>query len=76
MESRVTRILQAQEPGGPTTLTLENGEQLKTGYVIDAISRASPTSSYLPLGAVDKEGYVKINSQYAQPSLTRCVLHS
>ena len=64
MESRVTRILQPQEENGASTLQLANGEKIKAGYVIDAISRASPTSSYLPLGAVDKEGYVKINAQY------------
>lgn len=57
--ARVTRI--ATEESGMSTLTLSDGRQIRAGHVIDAISRSSPTTGYLPSGAVDKEGYVKID---------------
>lgn len=63
LNSRVTRI--SQEDSGVSTLTLADGTQMRAGHVIDAISRSSTTTGYLPSGAVDKEGYVKINPRYA-----------
>ncbi|KAJ5746847.1 uncharacterized protein N7511_008543 [Penicillium nucicola] len=40
-------------------LTLGDGRQLKTGYVLNAISQPIPTSTYLPKEALDEEGYIK-----------------
>ncbi|KAL1954141.1 hypothetical protein VTO42DRAFT_1721 [Malbranchea cinnamomea] len=61
LDSRVTRI--APGENGASILTLASGRQIRAGHVIDAISRSSPTTSYLPAAALNKEGYVKINSQ-------------
>lgn len=65
--SRVSRTSQtSEETGSPSssTITLADGRQIETGHVIDAISRSSPTSYYLPGNVLDKEGYVKINARY------------
>ncbi|KAK1141907.1 hypothetical protein N8T08_008420 [Aspergillus melleus] len=45
------------------TLTLSDGRQLQTSHVINAVSRFSPTTSYLPDAACDEEGYVYITPQ-------------
>jgi thioredoxin reductase len=45
-------------------LTLKNGKEITTGYVIEAISRSIPSTSYLPEVALDSEGYVKIGPTY------------
>ncbi|OGE55891.1 hypothetical protein PENARI_c003G01832 [Penicillium arizonense] len=42
------------------TLKLSNGEEINADYVINAVSKFSPTSSYLPSGACDSEGYIRI----------------
>jgi NADH dehydrogenase FAD-containing subunit len=42
------------------TLKLSNGEELKADHVINAVSKFTPTSSYLPRGACDPEGYIRI----------------
>ncbi|KAL2369814.1 oxidation resistance protein 1 [Blastomyces gilchristii] len=64
MGSRVIDTTQAQLNGNITpsyTLTLANGRTVKAGYVINAISKYSPTTTYLPSSVLDKEGYVKVN---------------
>ncbi|KAJ5666587.1 hypothetical protein N7462_010996 [Penicillium macrosclerotiorum] len=43
-------------------LTLGDGRKLRTGYVLNAISRSAPTSNYLSPEALDEEGYVKIHA--------------
>ena len=63
--SRVSRICQASDEDGYSTITLSDGRQIEAGHVIDAISRSCPTSHYLPSDTLDKEGYVKINARYA-----------
>ncbi|KAK1139922.1 hypothetical protein N8T08_011083 [Aspergillus melleus] len=45
-------------------LTLSNGMQLKTGHVMNAVSKCIPTSSYLPKETLTQDGYVDI-----QPTL-------
>ncbi|PLB43469.1 FAD/NAD(P)-binding domain-containing protein [Aspergillus steynii IBT 23096] len=45
------------------TLTLSDGRQLQASHVINAVSRFSPTTSYLPDAACDEEGYVHITPQ-------------
>ncbi|PGH36457.1 hypothetical protein GX50_00642 [[Emmonsia] crescens] len=65
MGSRVTGTSQTQPKGSTTpsyTLTLADGRTVKAGYVINAISKYSPTTTYLPSPVLDKEGYVKVNS--------------
>ncbi|KNG88504.1 putative apoptosis inducing factor [Aspergillus nomiae NRRL 13137] len=50
-------------------LTLANGTKLRAGHIMNAVSKSSPTSSYLPKDALTEEGYVKIrpNLQFANP---------
>ncbi|OJD11676.1 hypothetical protein AJ78_07601 [Emergomyces pasteurianus Ep9510] len=63
--SRVLDTVPTQAKGITTpsyTLTLGDGRTVKAGYVINAISKYSPTTSYLPSTVLDKEGYVKVNS--------------
>lgn len=64
LNSRVTQISPKTSDNGTssgTTLTLANGSTLEAGYVINAISKFSPTSSYLPPAVIDKEGYVVVH---------------
>jgi thioredoxin reductase len=42
-------------------LTLSDGRQLKTGYVLSAISQSVPTSTYLPKEVLNEEGYIKVH---------------
>jgi NADH dehydrogenase FAD-containing subunit len=44
-------------------LTFTNGHKMKTSEVIMAISRSTPTTTYLPQEVLDEEGYVKINAK-------------
>ncbi|EER37011.1 conserved hypothetical protein [Histoplasma capsulatum H143] len=63
--SRVIRTTQTELNGAATpsyTLSLTDGRTIKAGYVINAISKYSPTTAYLPSSVLDKEGYVKVNS--------------
>ncbi|KAJ5998147.1 hypothetical protein N7499_005474 [Penicillium canescens] len=43
------------------SLTLSDGRQLKTGYVVSAISQSIPTSTYLPKEVLNEEGYIKVH---------------
>lgn len=57
------RVVHVTELGGPdetTTLTLSDGETLKTSFIINAISHATPTSIYLPKSVLTSEGHIKI----------------
>lgn len=45
-------------------LTLSDGTQLKTGHVMNAVSKCIPTSSYLPKDALTQDGYVDIQPTY------------
>ncbi|KAL4891456.1 hypothetical protein BDV59DRAFT_182692 [Aspergillus ambiguus] len=61
MGARVQETITAKSATGTTyTLKLSDGRELTAGHVINAVSRFSPTSSYLPAGAVDEEGYIRI----------------
>ncbi|KAJ5485735.1 hypothetical protein N7530_000035 [Penicillium desertorum] len=42
-------------------LTLSDGQQLKTGHVLNAVSQSIPTSTYLPREALNEEGYIKVH---------------
>ncbi|OQE20187.1 hypothetical protein PENFLA_c017G06901 [Penicillium flavigenum] len=42
-------------------LTLSDGQQLKTGHVLNAVSQSVPTSTYLPKEALNEEGYIKVH---------------
>ncbi|KAJ5188232.1 FAD-dependent pyridine nucleotide-disulfide oxidoreductase [Penicillium cf. griseofulvum] len=42
-------------------LTLSDGQQLKAGHVLNAVSQSIPTSTYLPKEALNEEGYVKVH---------------
>lgn len=61
---RVTDTTAVQSDDGSTfwELTLSGGQQIVAGHVITAVSRSTPTSSYLPSAALDKDGYVKIDA--------------
>lgn len=61
---RVNHISEPDATDGTITLTLSNGEDINTSFVIHAISHATPTSGYLPDSVLDEERYVKI-----QPTL-------
>ncbi|KAF7125666.1 hypothetical protein CNMCM5793_001905 [Aspergillus hiratsukae] len=49
-------------------LTLADGRVIKAGHVLSAVSRCSPTSSYLPPQALDDEGHVRIQPSLQFPS--------
>jgi thioredoxin reductase len=42
-------------------LTLSDGQQLKTGHVLNAVSQSVPTSTYLSKEALNEEGYIKVH---------------
>ncbi|KAK2746925.1 oxidation resistance protein 1 [Onygenales sp. PD_40] len=71
MGHRVTETSPAESskelPVGGYTITLADGSTVKAGYVINAISKYSPTTSYLPSAVLDKEGYVRINASLNFP---------
>lgn len=54
-----------QEDG--TEVTLEGGETLRAGLVIMAVSKATPSTEFLPGGALDGEGYVKVRPNLMFP---------
>jgi NADH dehydrogenase FAD-containing subunit len=68
------RVLETSEAKGVDgrivhKVTLQNGSSLTAGKVIYAISRNSPTSSYLPARTLNEEGEVKINNLYVHSSV-------
>ncbi|KAE8356001.1 hypothetical protein BDV28DRAFT_162097 [Aspergillus coremiiformis] len=62
-----TTAVETEQGKRTWNLTLADGTKLKAGHIINAISRSSPTSLYLPKEGLDEEGYVKIrpNLQFA-----------
>ncbi|EEH21507.1 hypothetical protein PABG_03724 [Paracoccidioides brasiliensis Pb03] len=65
MGSRVAETTQTQSKEGVPPIhivKLANGRTMEASYVINAISKYSPTTSYLPNSVLDREGYVKINA--------------
>lgn len=59
---RVSRISEPDAADGRITVILSDGENVSTSFVIHAISRAMPTSGYLPDTVLDEEGHVKVQS--------------
>lgn len=59
-----TTATQTDDRSKSWRLTLSGGQQIAAGHVITAISRSTPTSTYLPSAALDKDGYVKIDTSY------------
>ncbi|KAH0367910.1 FAD/NAD(P)-binding domain-containing protein, partial [Aureobasidium melanogenum] len=57
-----TTAVQADDGSKSWRLTLSGGKQIAAGHVITAISRSTPTSTYLPSAALDKDGFVKIDA--------------
>jgi NADPH-dependent 2,4-dienoyl-CoA reductase/sulfur reductase-like enzyme len=53
-------ILATDSNAGKYTLKLSDGRELRADHVINAVSRFTPTSSYLPKDACDPEGYIRI----------------
>ncbi|KIW21630.1 hypothetical protein PV08_02210 [Exophiala spinifera] len=51
---------QSEEGDAISELTLADNSTLRAGYVIHAISRSIPSTTYLPASARDNEGYVKV----------------
>ncbi|KAI6466472.1 hypothetical protein MCOR06_011432 [Pyricularia oryzae] len=56
-----------EDGGKAVEARFENGHRLVVDNVIMAISKSVPTSSYLPVEALDVEGYVKIQPSIAFP---------
>ncbi|KAH0353973.1 FAD/NAD(P)-binding domain-containing protein, partial [Aureobasidium melanogenum] len=57
-----TTAVQTDDGSKSWRLTLSGGQQIAAGHVITAISRSTPTSTYLPPTVLDKDGYVKIDA--------------
>lgn len=53
-----------EKTGRVWSLTLADGRIIKAGHVLSAVSRCTPTSSYLPPQALDEEGHVRIRPSY------------
>lgn len=64
MEHRLTRS-KVQTRDGCTWYDLEftNGHKMSTSKVIHAMSRSSPSTSFLPLSAKDTKGFVKVQAK-------------
>lgn len=62
MSTRVTNIEKKDEK--TSVLSLSDGRQITCSLVINAISKFTPTSSYLPASILDDNGYVKIKAKY------------
>lgn len=50
-----------------TRVTFAGGETMLADKVVMAVSRAVPTTTYLPSAVLDEEGYVRIHARYADP---------
>ncbi|KAG9538412.1 FAD/NAD(P)-binding domain-containing protein, partial [Aureobasidium melanogenum] len=57
-----TTAVQTDDGSKSWRLTLSGGQQIAAGHVITAISRSTPTSTYLPSTVLDKDDYVKIDA--------------
>jgi thioredoxin reductase len=44
-------------------LRLSDQSRVRTGHVIQAVSRSISTTTYLPQSALDEEGYVKVTAR-------------
>lgn len=67
MGVRVTKVLRREthQPGSTEyQVTLSDGRDIKAGFVINAVSKFAPTTSYLPIDVLDEDGYVKIKPKY------------
>ena len=53
-----------------TKVIFENGDAMMVDQVVWAISKALPTSQYLPPAALDADGYVKISPRYNPPPVS------
>ncbi|TQB68712.1 hypothetical protein MPDQ_002892 [Monascus purpureus] len=65
MSTRVTNIEKKDEK--TSVLSLSDGRQITCSLVINAISKFTPTSSYLPASILDDNGYVKIKANLEFP---------
>ncbi|WYZ44795.1 hypothetical protein EsH8_VIII_000111 [Colletotrichum jinshuiense] len=67
MEHRLTRS-KVQTRDGCTWYDLEftNGHKMSTSKVIHAMSRSSPSTSFLPLSAKDTKGFVKVQAKFKE----------
>lgn len=50
-----------------TRVTFAGGETMLADKVVMAVSRAVPTTTYLPSAVLDEEGYVRIHAKYVYP---------
>ncbi|KAB8232458.1 putative pyridine nucleotide-disulfide oxidoreductase AMID-like [Aspergillus alliaceus] len=64
-----TTAVEAEDGKRKWNLILADGKKLQAGHIMNAVSKGSPTSSYLPKNALNEDGYVKIrpNLQFANP---------
>lgn len=59
-----------------TSLTLSNGETLTAGKVIFCTAKPTARTDWLPSTVLDKNGYVRVNSEYARPPTSSFVYSS
>lgn len=64
-----TTAVDAEDQRRAWRLTLSDGRQVTTGLVLSAISRCTPTSTYLPQKALNEDGYIKVQPSYVGFSL-------
>lgn len=58
--ARVTSTVPSATDPSTQNLTLSNNTTLTASHVITAISKSTPTTTYLPIASLDAEGFVKI----------------
>lgn len=63
-----TREVASPEGGRPLTeISFTDGETMRAGQVIMAVSKAIPSTGFLPREAIDEEGYVKVRPNLMFP---------
>ncbi|KAJ9144963.1 Apoptosis-inducing factor 2 [Pleurostoma richardsiae] len=70
LKHRVDKVDHITEPDGSASniITFTNREEITAGYVVNAISRAVPSTSYLPEQFLDESGYARIRADLSVAS--------
>lgn len=59
-----TRVVDIQDtPNSQQLVLLSNGVRLSAGYVLKAVSKPVPSTSFLPRGVLDPNGYVFVTKR-------------
>ena len=70
------RVLESTTNGSTTELKLDNGESIRAGKVIYAISKSIPSTDYMPPTTLNDEGYVKVTASYEPPYMIPFSIHA